>query len=950
MAFKQKLASFTVLALLLSLSAPFAAVCAAEDAPVSAGTAAGQSSYAAYREQAAAYPRGSASVSADLDQAQGEGLTVHESFEGRENVLEWANETGELSIPVTVPAEGRYTIRIEYMPLDGKGREIAFGLKLDGEEPFDGAGDLSLNRVWADALDGGEFAEDAGGNQVRPKQEENRRFMTGVLRAYNLSYDDELELLFTAGEHTITLTAGSEAFAISAVTLQPLETLPTYAETIAGAQTGAVSGFSQTYQAEHPLERSHTTLYAVTDRASAATEPSDPARVVLNTVGGQNWKYPGQWLSWEIEVPEDGYYVLHFRARQNFLRGLDSTRRLYIDGKVPFEEANTIHFAYHYDWTVQTAGEDGEPYLFYLTAGKHVLTLEVVLGELAEPVRAVEDATLRMNRLYRSIIMITGNTPDSNRDYYLEDEIPGLVEELAAIRDLLIEQAERLEGPDGSGSEASTLRQAAARLDDFAKKPRSIATRLSQFQESITSLSAWGLSLKEQPLQLDSITVASPEQAPPKAGAGFFRQLWYDVQSFAASFVVDYTTIGGGDGQRETIDVWVIQSGRDQQQILKTLIDDQFTPEHNIGVNLSLVTDTTTLTQAILGGKGPDAAVMVPRDLPVNYACRGALTDLSSFGELEEIRRNYYDSAFVPYQYNGGTYALPETQSFQMLFIRTDVFAELGIGVPETWEEFYRILPFIQRRNMSVGIPSMTGNTAVQTTFETLLFQHGGQLYTEDQKASGLTEPEAVEAFEQWTALYTDYGLPVEFDMFTRFRSGEMPMGIANVSFYNQLSVAAPEIRGQWTMAPLPGYEQEDDTIYHPSGATGNGCILLAGSDQQQEGYTFLKWWTSAQVQAQYGIELENTMGPMARYETANREAFDQLPWTSQEAAIIREQWEQVQDVPQLPGSYFTTRNITFAFRAVVYKGENTKEVLKRYTQEIDSELRRKRLEFGLEG
>ena len=207
-----------------------------------------------------------------------------------------------------------------------------------------------------------------------------------------------------------------------------------------------------------------------------------------------------------------------------------------------------------------------------------------------------------------------------------------------------------------------------------------------------------------------------------------------------------------------------------------------------------------------------------------------------------------------------------------------------------------------------------------------------------------------MEAFEQWTALYTDYGLPVEFDMFTRFRSGEMPMGIANVSFYNQLSVAAPEIRGQWTMAPLPGYEQEDGTIYHPSGATGNGCILLAGSDQQQEGYTFLKWWTSAQVQAQYGIELENTMGPMARYETANREAFDQLPWTSQEAAIIREQWEQVQDVPQLPGSYFTTRNITFAFRAVVYKGENTKEVLKRYTQEIDSELRRKRLEFGLEG
>ena len=39
-----------------------------------------------------------------------------------------------------------------------------------------------------------------------------------------------------------------------------------------------------------------------------------------------------------------------------------------------------------------------------------------------------------------------------------------------------------------------------------------------------------------------------------------------------------------------------------------------------------------------------------------------------------------------PYIYEGGVYAVPETQNFDMLFYRTDVFAELGLTPPETWE------------------------------------------------------------------------------------------------------------------------------------------------------------------------------------------------------------------------------------------------------------------------
>ena len=45
----------------------------------------------------------------------------------------------------------------------------------------------------------------------------------------------------------------------------------------------------------------------------------------------------------------------------------------------------------------------------------------------------------------------------------------------------------------------------------------------------------------------------------------------------------------------------------------------------------------------------------------------------------------------------------------------------------------------------------------------------------------------------------------MEYNFINRFRMGEMPLGIANYGEYNTLSVFAPELRGEWGMAPVPG-------------------------------------------------------------------------------------------------------------------------------------------------
>jgi ABC-type glycerol-3-phosphate transport system substrate-binding protein len=415
------------------------------------------------------------------------------------------------------------------------------------------------------------------------------------------------------------------------------------------------------------------------------------------------------------------------------------------------------------------------------------------------------------------------------------------------------------------------------------------------------------------------------------------------VKAFINSFFEDTNSIGNVSKSGNIINVWV-GAGRDQANIIKNMIDDLFTPNTGINVNLNLVdTSNNTLVQATLGGKGPDIAMLIPKETPVNLAMRGALVDLSKFQDFKDVTKRFQVSAMIPYEYEEGYYALPETQNFNMLFYRKDIFQELGIKAPYTWEEFYSIIPIIQKNNMQIGIPE------TQTMFETLLFQRGGQVYKADKKSTAFDQQEALDAFKKWTGFYTQYSFPLVFDFYSRFRTGEMPMGIVPYTMYNQLSVAAPELRNLWEMVPIPGTKMADGTINRKEGANGLATIMLKDIKDREAGFEFMKWWTSEDVQARYGSELEAVMGPAARYDTANIEAFNKLPWSKTEADKLSDQWKSIWDIPQVPGNYYMTRSLSNAFRKVVYSFENPREVLFKYNEDINREIQRKRTEFGLD-
>ena len=96
----------------------------------------------------------------------------------------------------------------------------------------------------------------------------------------------------------------------------------------------------------------------------------------------------------------------------------------------------------------------------------------------------------------------------------------------------------------------------------------------------------------------------------------------------------------------------------------------------------------------------------VGADQPVNYALRNAAEDLSQFSDLQDVLSHYTASSYEQYRLDDHIYGIPETQNFNVMFYRKDVLEELGLEIPNTWQELIEMLPTIQGNNMTIAIPT----------------------------------------------------------------------------------------------------------------------------------------------------------------------------------------------------------------------------------------------------
>ncbi|GGD66256.1 extracellular solute-binding protein [Paenibacillus nasutitermitis] len=866
------------------------------------------------------------------------------SYQGESGTLTFAKSKGWVEYKVNVEREGLYELDATYVPVvaedSGGLQRIMLAIQVNGEYPYAEAHSMTLERSFRDRKPD-KFDED--GNQMRSLIEETTVWSTKPLKDIEGAYAQAPLWHFKKGLNTIRIEALMQPLALKSLTLKPQEAVPAYQEvkqTVSAPAAG--HGAVIEIEAEQFSAKNSSSIQVQYNR-DPLTMPASPKTIRFNTMGGWSWYKGGQAVTWEFDVPEDGLYQLGMRANQNFRSNLSVFRTVTIDGKVPFRELLRYPFPYHSGWGgVTLQDEEGSPYEFYLSKGHHTLGLEANYEPYMPLLVQMDHMLDEFRAVSTDIRTATGNREDRYRVWDVEKDIPGLTDRLQALQQQLTQLSERMTGINGKRDSVSqSFLSSAKDLGDLLDHPDAIPSSqltIGTLQEKLINQRK---DLMDSPLELDRIVITAAGSEFPRMKANWWEKSKGLVSSLLYSFD-DRNSISRSRKDNE-INVWMFW-GRDYVNELQQLADEKFTPKSGVKVKINLVQSSDLLILGNAAGIVPDVALGVPSGMPFELAVRHAAYDLSKLPGGEELLQRYSPGTLQPYYYDGGYYGVPETMNFKVLFYRKDILKQLGLSVPDTWNDVYEMLPTLLQNEYNFYVDP--------ADFSYLFLQNGADLYTPDGLATGLDKPEAFDAFKRWTDLFNMHGLERQVQSFyNQFRKGTIPIGISDFNQYMQLLVAAPEIMEDWAIAPVPGTVEKDGTVSRWIGGSQSVSSMMfkaASEKKRDHAWEFLQWYLSAETQTEFGLNLEQYNGETFRWNSANAKAFANMPWNPDDLNVFLDQWQWMKEFPNVPGGYMSGRELGFAWNRAVIDGETPRVSLEKAVREINRELVRKQREFHI--
>ncbi len=872
--------------------------------------------------------------------------TETRDYEGSDTVLA-LEYLDEVTMTVTVPEDGCYFVLFDYISYDESILPIEMQMQVDGEFPFYETRSLALETSYEPDE---EPSYDRYDNELvtipnKMVQWEQKYLMDSAYR-----HSTPLKLELTAGTHEFTFTVDEGTFLLGNITLvAPFET-----EEYSGTSEVAEGDALITIQGEDYAYTNDSSIHAVAEY-DTSLDPYEVTDTVLNTIDSDSFDTAGQKVTYEFTVEEAGYYYIALNYRQSDKTNFPVFVDVEVDGEIPNTAFEAYGLAYTTNYKTSTLTDSDDNYLsIYLEEGAHTVSFTISMDPICYIMEALDEIMAGINDLALDITKVAGTNTDKYRDLDLDRYMPGIDEELYAYADELYElESSALQWSSSEKNVAvmSSMLIAAEQLISLGDNVDEIPYRVSELSSSSNSANQYLAntidSLIANNIAIDRIYIYQ-EDAELPTKIGFFKSIWMSIKRFAASFTEQAYSTSNTDSDH--LQVWVNRSTQ-YVTIMQKLIDETFTEETGIEVDISIMPDQYKLVLANSTGNAPDVATGINYTIPYELAIRGALVDMTQFDDFQEVAEPYESGFFLTGTINDSIYSMPETMNFWVLFYRTDVMEKLGLEVPETMDDVIAMLPELQMRGLNFYYPT-AGMTSMRNFHGTtpLIVQNGGSLYYSDaSEGTALGEETSVTGFTALTDLFTIYNLDVNVDNFYQhFRNGDLPIGIADLATYNLLTNAAPELSSSWEIALIPGTLQEDGSIDRSTCGCAESTVIFSSTEEREAmAWEFVKWWSSTEIQAEFGQTLQITYGDEYMWPTANMEAFDLLPWDSSDKAIIEEWAKNVVDVARVPGTYLLEREMSNAFNDITVNGSNEQTRIDKAVKTINREIDRKLEEFG---
>lgn len=277
---------------------------------------------------------------------------------------------------------------------------------------------------------------------------------------------------------------------------------------------------------------------------------------------------------------------------------------------------------------------------------------------------------------------------------------------------------------------------------------------------------------------------------------------------------------------------------------------DAFNEAHDdIHVTLETITagpdgGYATMLSAVQAGNPADV-VQLGYDAIPDFLINDALEDITPYvADSEDL--------FVPWQWQTGVfgdsvYSVPQASGPLGQFYRADIFAELGIEYPETWDEFYEAAKVIRASDPNRYIAAFAFN---QAPWMIGLAQQGGANWfsaEDDAWTVAIDGDETLKVAEFWQRLIDEDLVKIEADFSSEWnadiQNGNIVTWISGSWADAILRGTAPETAGKWAVGAMPQWNAGENVSATWAGGSANA--VLKGSDNPEAAAEFALWLNS---------------------------------------------------------------------------------------------------------
>jgi len=858
----------------------------------------------------------------------------------------------ELKIPIDSVKEGTYLLFLEYKALDAKAMDCYLTLNTGVKEYK-----ASIPVIWKDKE--GAYPLDQYGNELPKEQISIDNYAINAIENAGSISKSDLKILLDPSMTEIILKTDAQSLAIKSVYIAEQEETVNYSEYLAAVNSDGKSSSKKLIVLEgESYSLKSDSFIRGKGVKDPALSPYESGRKKINVLDGDSWSEIGQKVLWEFDIEADGWYQIGFRYSQYSDANKPSYRRIEIDGRVPFQDFEAVSFMPTKigKYSNKVIASDDDNLHVYLTKGHHTLAMKAVIGPLESIYNDILSVMSEVSDIGMDLKKLTAGASDKNRTWdmkaYLPD-VPVRLQECASKIDSIYNQMMEIDGVEPVYANnlvfaSDTIRKL---LEDTRTLPNKIDLLCEGDGSVSSSLGAVLSKLTKQPLSVDRIYLFNNVQLP-KDDVSFFTSLAENIKSFARTFIPGKNEsyyAPSFDKESNELQVWVNMSIQ-YTETLQQIVDTYYNSKYGTNIKLSIMPNEQKLILSNATGTNPDVVLGLSYYTPYELAIRGAAKNLLEYDDFLEFYNEQYNiEGLLPLTYDNGVYGAVDSINFQVLFYRKDILDELGLKVPETWDDVIKMMPELLRHSMNFNT-SIANKVGFKTFNDTgpFIYQNKGSFYASDGLSTAFKEDETLNGIYQMTQLYEMYGLQQYIaNFFNSFRYGEIPIGIGNFSTYIQLQEAAPELIGLWDIAPVPGERQEDGSILRYQPADSTACMIFANTDKEEEAWRFLKWWLSDKTQVQFAYALERTYSSQYRWNTANLSAFRELPYPGEHKKVILEQLSYQKETVRHPAGYMVERETSNIWNNVVANGKEIMEAAERASIASDREIKRKLQEFG---